>query len=295
LAQGFDLPDKQAVYWFMRKWDREHEYWFYPQPVGNPNSPILDEIRSVRHGLGFVPFVWIRNLPGGNGIDGSCTFGAAIDISIEIDYQLSQAGRGLKYSSDPTLLIKEPAGQSGAIVRGAANALVVSEKGDAKLLEIGDTASQAVIDYVRILREFALETVHGNRVDSSRLTAPASGRALELMNQGLVCLADSLRTSYGQCGLLPLARMILRASQVYPLRAEGVELPSLDVNCPVSLRWPSWYPPDSTDRQRDAETVIGLVASRQLSRETGLRILAPSYDIEDVPAELRRIQGEERL
>ena len=35
--------------------------------------------------------------------------GAAIETKIEIDYQLSQAGRGLKYSSDPTLLIKEPA------------------------------------------------------------------------------------------------------------------------------------------------------------------------------------------
>ncbi len=143
----------------------------------------------MKHGLGFVPMVWIRNLPGpsstGDAADGACTFRTAIETQIEIDYQLSQAGRGLKYSSDPTLLIKEPASTDSEIVKGAGNALVVSEKGDAKLLEIGGTASAAVIEYVRTLRELALESVHGNRANADRLTAAQSGRALELMNQGL--------------------------------------------------------------------------------------------------------------
>ena len=53
-----------------------------------------------------------------------------------------------------------------------------------------------------------------------------------------------------------------------------------------------WYPPDAIDRQRDAQTVSGLVAAGQLSRETGLQILAPTYDITDVPAELARIKAE---
>jgi len=37
----------------------------------------------------------------------------------------------------------------------------VSEKGDARLLEIGGTAAAAVIEYVRTLRELALEGIHG--------------------------------------------------------------------------------------------------------------------------------------
>ena len=186
-------------------------------PVGTSLEAEIDEARSVQHGLGFVPIVWIRNLPGpsstGDAADGACTFRAAIETQIEIDYQLSQAGRGLKYSSDPTLLIKEPATTDSEIVKGAGNALVVSEKGDAKLLEIGGTASAAVIEYVRTLRELALESVHGNRANADRLTAAQSGRALELMNQGLIWLADNLRVSYGEGALLALARMVLRASQ----------------------------------------------------------------------------------
>ena len=291
-AKGYDVADQADFYWFERSWDAEWETWFVPVPVGSAASAAIDAARSVRHGLGFVPMVWVRNLPGGNGIDGACTFRAAVETGIEIDYQLSQAGRGLKYSSDPTLLIREPAGLDSTMVRGAANALVVSEKGDAKLLEIGGTASQAVIDYVRTLRELALESVHGNRADAHRLSAPASGRALELMNQGLLWLADNLRISYGEGAILPLMRMMLQASKVYRLQMDSCELSGADLAYPLTLRWPDWYPIDSTDRQRDAQTVTGLVAAGQMSRETALRVLAPDFDIVDVGAEMLRIDAE---
>ena len=289
IDQGYEIRDPASQWWFVRQWDGQDESWFAPVPVGDAWVGTIDPERSVRHGLGFVPIVWIRNLPGGDQVDGLATFRSAIDTSIEIDYQLSQAGRGLKYSSDPTLLIREPAGVDGTMVRGAANALVVSEKGDAKLLEIGGTASQAVIDYVRVLRELALESVHGNRADASRLTVPASGRALELMNQGLLWLADNLRISYGDNGLLPLVRMMLRASEVFSLTVDGKVLPPLDAEAALSLRWPDWYPPDAADRQRDAATVVALVDAGMLSRETALRVLAPDYDIADAGQELGRI------
>jgi hypothetical protein len=160
-ASGYEIPDPSLDYWFTRHWDTVSETWFLPQPVGGVSQAVIDASRTIRHGLGFVPIVWVRNLPGpsatGDPNDGACTFRPAVETQIEIDYQLSQAGRGLKYSSDPTLLIKEPATTDSEIVKGAGNALVVSEKGDAKLLEIGGTASSAVLEYVRILREFALE------------------------------------------------------------------------------------------------------------------------------------------
>ena len=294
-AMGYDIDDPDTIYWFTRRWDAEREIRYVPTPVGQIATAIEDDARSVRHGLGFVPIVWVRNLPGGDGVDGACTFRAAMETSIEIDYQLSQAGRGLKYSSDPTLLIREPAGLDRTMVRGAADALVVSEKGDAKLLEIGGTASQAVIEYVRTLREFALESVHGNRADANRLTAPASGRALELMNQGLLWLADNLRISYGQGALVPLLRMVLRASGIYALHMDGQIFADCDAGCPIALQWPDWYPTDSADRQRDARTVIDLVSARQMSRQTAMRALAPEFGITDIQAELARIQAEQAI
>jgi hypothetical protein len=295
-SSGYEIPDNAIDYWFTRSWDAERETWFLPLPVGSSFEADIDDVRSVQHNLGFVPVVWIRNLPGpsstGDPAEGACTFRAAIETQIEIDYQLSQAGRGLKYSSDPTLLIKEPATTDNEIIKGAGNALVVSEKGDARLLEIGGTASAAVIEYVRTLRELALESVHGNRANADRLTAAQSGRALELMNQGLVWLADNLRVSYGEGALLSLARMVLRASQVFRLRVIGRELPAMDPETRLSLNWPRWYPATADDRQKDAQTLSTLANAGQISRESAVKAIADTFDIEDVPAELTRIAAD---
>ena len=286
-AQGYEIADPGAEYWFMRVWDAQTETWFLPWAVNGGEGPLADASRSVRHGLGFVPLVWIRNLPGGDDIDGGCTFRAAIDSSIEIDYQLSQAGRGLKYSSDPLLLIREPAGSDGEIVRGGGNALVVSEKGDAKLLEIGGSAADAVIAYVRTLREMALEGVHGNRASADRISAAQSGRALEMMNQGLLWLAGNLRVSYGD-GLLAVVRMIVRASRVFALTLDGVALGPLD-DVALRLDWPSWYPATPQDLQAQAASLATLVGAGVLSQETAVRVVAAEYGISDVTQETERV------
>jgi hypothetical protein len=289
-GNGYELPELKEDYWFQRSWDSEAENWYVPTIVSSNLPQEIDVFRTVQHGLGFVPIVWIRNLPGysstGDPNDGACTFRSAIETQIEIDYQLSQAGRGLKYSSDPTLLLKEPIGADTDIIKGAGNALVVGEKGDARLLEIGGTAAAAVIDYVRILRELALESIHGNRASPERLTAAQSGRALELMNQGLLWLADNLRITYGEIALLSLARMIIRASSRYELRVSQGRIPAMDPTVALSLKWPRWYPASATDRQLDASTLVTLMNSGLISRSSAVKAIADTYDIEDVAAEL---------
>ncbi len=291
LDKGYIWIDPMKTYWFERYWDDQSELWFQPRATDSDlSAKVIDETRSVSHGLGFVPIVWIRNLPGGDGIDGACTFRAAVETNIEIDYQLSQAGRGLKYSSDPTLLIKEPASTDTELVKGAGNALLVSEKGDAKLLEIGGTACEAVISYVRTLRELALESVHGNRASADRIAAAQSGRALELMNQGLIWLADNLRISYGNGGVLQLAKMVIRASHIYSLKVMGRSITPLNLGARISLRWPRWYPLSADDRLKDAQAVSTLAAAGQISRKAAVKAVAASNGITDIDMELSAIE-----
>ncbi len=221
-ASGYPIPDDDlnADFWFQRRWDDQAETWYLPWKVRDENAgAVVDTAKTKKHGSGFVPAEWVKNLPGGHGVDGACTFRDTIDTGIEIDYQLSQAGRGLKYSSDPTLLIKEPAvDEQGSLVKGGGNAIVVSAEGDARMLEINGTAAQAVNEYVRMLRELALESIHGNRANADKVSAAQSGRAMELMNQALIWLADKLRISYGEGALLSLLRKIVLASARYPLK-----------------------------------------------------------------------------
>ena len=291
---GYDIkPDqRETTFWFQRVWDSNADTWSIPWPVAEQNAtPQPDPVRSVVHSLGFVPIVWFRNLPGGMAPDGACTFRQAIDTSIEIDYQLSQAGRGLKYSSDPTLMIKEPATDSGQIVRSASNALIVSSDGDAKLLEISGTASAAVLDYVRMLRELALESVHGNRSNADKVSAAQSGRALEMHHQALIWLADNLRITYGEVGLISLCKMIVAASRKVPIKIDGRTLTLDDAG--MSLRWPAWFAQTYSDGQTQAATLATLRQSGHISQETAVETIAANYDIEDVPTEIARIKQDE--
>lgn len=295
---GYSIPkdDLNQMHWWRRDWDATSEIHYLPWPVARDQDencqPETDKERSIDHHLGFVPMVWVKNLPGGDKIDGACTFEKAIDTAIEIDYQLSQIGRGLRYSSDPTLLIKEPAIGEGAIVKGASNAIVVGSDGDAKMLEIGGTAAEAVINYVRTLREFALESIHGNRSNADKISAAQSGRAMELMNQALIWLADRLRITYGEGAYLRLLNMIVDASKVFPLEIDGQAIDELSDD-PISLRWPQWYPPTPMERQTNASTLKELRDAGLMSTKTALKVLAAEYDIEDVEAELKEIEADQ--
>ena len=291
LALGYDV-DEAGTYWFQREWNENAELWYLPQTLENAAegmSPKLDEVRSVTHNLGFVPMVWIQNMPNGDEIDGDCTFEAAISTVAEMDYQLSQAGRGLKYASDPTLLIKEPAfGQGGEIVRSAAEAIVVSKDGDAKLLEISGNASAAVMDYVRILRATALESIHGNRANADKLSGVQSGRALEMMNQGLVWLADRLRVTYGQHGLLSLISLVCKASAKAPLTIAGASVSDLNGK-ELSLLWPRFFAPTYEEKFQEAQAYVALRNNGLVSREQAVAKMAPDNDVEDISHELALI------
>jgi len=293
------LADKgNEDYWFQRDWTATEEITYFPLLVSKAKEgehPEIDPGRTIRHSLGFVPVVWVKNLPGGDEIDGLPTFpDEAIETGIEIDYQLSQAGRGLKYSSDPTLLIKEPAnGEGGKMVKGGGNAIVVGQDGDAKMLEINGTAAEAVLAYVDKLRALALESMHGNRSDADKLSAAQSGRALELMHQALIWLADKLRISYGEGALLSLLNMIVQASEkLGGLRFRDGTKFVLKPDKPLSLRWPAWFTPTTQDMLQTAQTLNTLVDGGMLSRETAVKVLAAQYDIEDAKAELMLIQSE---
>lgn len=295
---GYAIKDDELKtdFWFRRLWDDTAENWFEPLKVadqkdGKPFIP--DKFRTVTHDFGFVPMVWVKNLPcGDNAIDGCATYPhEAIDTQIEADYLLSQGGRGLKYQSDPVLHIKEPAmGSQGAVVKGAANAIITDADGDAKLLEITGDGASAVMEWVKALRVITLEAMGGNRSDSDKLSTAQSGRAMELMNQSLIWLADKLRIGYGEGALLSLLCMIIRAAEkmgtLKDKKGRDIQIKAAE---DISLIWPQWYPPTYADKGVQATTLDTLRGAALISQETAVQSIADSYDIEDVPAELAAI------
>ncbi len=274
-------------YWFQKIWDDTVEAWFVPWPVRDAlHVPQLDTSRTVTHALGFVPMVWIRNLPGGDATDGDCTFVRGIDTVIEMDYLLSQGGRGLRYASDPTLLIKTDNPDGTARTGGAANALFVEPTGDARMLEIAGSAAAAVLEHVRELRAAALEMMHGSRAHADKVSAAQSGRAQEMMNQGLIWLADRLRSSYGEVALVALLRMVCAAAARVSggLLLDGKPHDKL-AGGEISLSWPPWYQPTATDKQAEAAALSVALGAGILSRRSAIGVMCATYSINDVDAE----------
>ena len=291
-ALGYDVKVEDGDHWFQRIWDDAAETWYLPWPVKDANAtPRVDKSRTLLHGLGFVPILWVKNLPGCDETDGDSTFSRALDTLVELDYLLSQAGRGLKYSSDPTLVIKgqqdeAPGGHQG----GSASALIVPPEGDVKLLEINGTAAGAVLNHVRELRTTALELMHGNRAHPDKMTAAQSGRAMELLNQGLVWLAGKLRVAYGEGALKSLLLMTCQASQVVKggLLIGGKKV-VLDP-AGLMLKWPDWYPPTADDRFAEVNALNAGIVGGIVSRETAVQTAMEFYKIDDFEAELSRIK-----
>lgn len=291
-----DLGD---TFWFMRVWDSKEEIYYKPwtdtQESKKGFKLTKDVKRTVTHNLGFVPIVWIKNLPGGDLIDGLCTFEGSIDIMIDRDYLLSQSGRGLRYSADPTLLIKAANSMVGdeTLIKSADRALVIGEDGDAKLLEIAGTAAAAVDKHIRTLRDSGLEAIHGNRTNADKLSVAQSGKAMEMMNQDLVWLSDKLRITYGEVGLVAILRMTLKLISKQRIVINGKVLPKVDANAEITLVWPPWYSLTPDDLQKKSIALTTLVNGRLLSRETAIRELAPEFDIEDVNEEIAKIDSEQ--
>lgn len=287
LPGAYDGLSDDKEYWFRREWTTTEEVWFRPWLVRDsrvdrkkPAGPVRDEDRTRSHGLGFVPMVWIKNLPGGDDIDGRCTFHDARHTTVEIDYKLSHGGRGLKYSSDPILAIQDPTNDPSGKVLGGGNALVLNETGDAKFLEIAGTANAAVLEYVRQLREMVLEVVGGNRAPADKVIAP-SGRALEMLNHALIMLTDQLRSTYGDGGLKAVADMLVEMRRRQPMTVFGKPIPMPPESVHIRLRWPQWYAPTPDDAFALSNALVGYITAGVLPREEVTRLIAADFNLAD--------------
>src|SRR5882724_2027310 len=199
---GYSIENMGADYWWGREITDMEEVIYNPWTLTQNNDvqfkPIRDESRTSQHGLGCVPAVWIKNIDSMDEYDGECTFSPILDMSVEINYQLSQLGRLLRYNSDPTIVVKNPAALEGNQIIKGSGILEVDEDGDAKLLEMSGASTKAVIDYVKVLREYALEGVRGNRSSPDKVNFAQSGKALQMLNYPLVSLVDEMRMTYGK-------------------------------------------------------------------------------------------------
>jgi hypothetical protein len=254
-----DIDDKPikatAEYWFIRDYTTTDEITYVPVPKedwnpvdgfvaeSQPPKQLKPSTMVVTHGLGFVPGQWFVNLAGGNGIDGDCTWADAIPNSIELDYTLSQIGRGTRYNAAPQLVIVGEL-MNDDLTRSPSTVLQVKAgykeddgltlgEGDAKLLEMSGTGTDAGLKLIDKLRAYALEQIAAVRKDPDKMKAPLSGRAMEYLDEESNDLVMDLRSQYGEDGALPLIKKIALATKMLGEQEVGA----------LQLQWPRLFQP----------------------------------------------------
>ncbi len=316
---GYAITDEELdrVFWFKRVWDEDSEIWYLPtESVSGVSATWMEDTeKTVHHNLGFCPWVWIRNLNGGEHIDGNCTFEPGIKTCVEIDYLQSQAGRGLRYSMDPMLVIKEPVTPAmmdangaandqellgwhhedgrrvgGDIVRSADTALVMDVTGDAKMLELNGSSLEAAQKHIEKLRQYAMEAMNGSLVNPDQINSHQGAKALEILHAPLIRLCDNLRSSYGEDGLAALIRMWVRVANTRPMFVMDEVVKIKGKPSAVSLHWHSWFPITEQELGTKVATVTNAVKSGIMSKEKAVAVIASDYDITDIKAELKAIE-----
>lgn len=255
-------------YWYIRDWLPTGEKSFKPVPKAEWNpvqgfvgegaaNKTLEDWDEQKHMLGFVCGQWFCNLPGGHDPDGACTFEDAIPNSVELDYTLSQIGRGTRYNSAPQL-VTIGAVQNGAVTRGPMTHLQMQAgfkdedgqtvgAGDAKLLEMSGTGTQAALSLIDHLRNMALEQISASRKDPDKMKAPLSGRAMEYLDQDSDDLVYDLRDQYGEHGALPLIKKIVIAA--------GIESDTSG----ITLQWPRMFQPTPDEVKALVEAFVAAI------------------------------------
>ncbi len=310
-AEGYEKALADKTYWLRVEFDAKEERRFLPlteQEFAEMQSADPDDKKAPRwklgeavdHGFGCTPVVWMVNPPAIDRVDGAATFEPIANFCVEIDYSLSQTGRGLRYSADPTLVVSRGdmmslmGGESeGPIVKSVARALELGEGGSAKLLEITGQGLDSAREYVKMLREWALEVVGGMKADAENSRGPQSGRALEVLSQPLIWLVERMRIAYGTRGLLPVLRIILRGIKSGSLVIAGVDAPDPDAS--MRLVWPSWWTPRGSDLAQQAnalQTFAGGSVKNPvalLSRDTVARLAATTVGLDDPNRAVREL------
>jgi hypothetical protein len=311
---GYDIKEENLKedYWFRIVIDGTDEIRYEPmldqryqllgQIIdGKKVEWIVDEDNSAPHEWPVIPVVWIK-APKGNRIDGDCLYESIADILVEIDYDLSQVGRGYRYTADPMLAMKRgelrqgatPAGyenektqrdSKGAIIKSPTNVIDVEPGGEAKLLEISGKGLQSASEYIKQLREWGLEICGGMKSDAENSKGPESGRALEMLFQSLILVVKRWRVAIGNKGFVPLVRLLLIGIERGIIAVEGVEkVPSTTV---MRLVWPQWMTPSGADLLASAQAWQTLAGGSAMSpvpilpRKTITRISAANLGMTD--------------
>ncbi|MGK3981325.1 hypothetical protein WMF38_57540 [Sorangium sp. So ce118] len=273
----------EKTHWFRQDITAEEFITYHDAPVGHSGSAKWVVKDRRKHGLGFCPVVWIRNMPEAHcsDVDGSAFYGEMLDEFDALNFSLSQRHRGIRYFGTPQAYEtnvgedEQPAevgrrakGQRGnedpvqggpfgvtpKKARKAAPDQIWSYKGDARvdILETTGVAFDVTSKHVLDIRARILEALNVVLLDpETAMKQDLAGVALERLFSPMLAMVDELREHWWEHGIAKIIGMMLRIIAV--TGGKGLLIPGVRKAAPMLKRFtvqteagPLWVPPRLT-------------------------------------------------
>lgn len=199
-------------FWYRRVIDQTSDVLYEPAEVGNGEEPQWSEAKRADHNFGFVPVLWVQNLPVQDSEDGDPDCPVPVYENAQaIDALIAQANRAIIANCDPQLVVTTKAEM--ADVRLSGDSALRIPDGTAEFLEVQATGPKAALELAESLRKHALE------MSSCVLEAPDSTDAtaktateVDRNYQSMWAKTDVMREQYGQGLIIPLLEMMYQAA-----------------------------------------------------------------------------------
>lgn len=207
---------KKKPFYYVRLWTETAEIVWEPVPEDMAKSGAwVSGVQSyaVQHDYGECPVYWIQNLPDSDREDGVADFAGLLDNFDEMNRLLSATSKGTIANVDPTLVVKEdPSANNGSLKKGSENAIFA--KGGAEYLELSGTSINTARELLRALLQYSLDVAGVVLGDADKISGAAkSAAAMRLLYQPMINQCDKLRAQYGQQGIVPLLKGMLKAAK----------------------------------------------------------------------------------
>jgi len=304
---------KTVWYWYRRIVDEQQDTTFRDAPVETwgrvePRWEI-DAERSVTHGLGFTPAVWLRCMPDSRDeVDGRPIIDPTLHTVIDdLCRTWSQKGRAVSYGCDPKpVRIGVDEDERQKLDAAPGKPWDVPVGGDIKLLEIQGSGAERAGDHLRELTAAFREAASFVVASPEVLRGDISGRVLELLHRPMLALGARLRQDAGEA-YARVANLALRIVMVTQSSGSSIWLPRVGkisrmiaetqlagpwIDYPMQLIWPEWFPVQAAERKADAETAALAVRENLISRRTATRNVAALFGVADPHAEHEEIELE---
>lgn len=269
----------------------------YDNPVYHPHAqPEFVPVEEVHHDLGYVQGTWFRTGEDKHSPDGPSIIEDITDFIDEINYSLSQSSTAVKYNQDPQLAINGlDADGVENLIKSSAKAWNLGRDGKGQFIE----SSMKGVETAEKLREkMFLHATDAARIvflDPEKFASNAqSGKAMETLHGPFVELINELRLVFGPL----IVSLLLKIAITLLVLAEdseiGIDMPkdwspkSMD----VVLDWPPIFPMTVEDLQKKVAVAVSASSANLLSRETMTRWLAKDFGVEDVEAEVSKVNAQ---